>query len=94
MVSFRREGDFFMDKIGVIGIIITDRKVVQNVQALLSEYSDIILGRMGIPDREHGIQAISLVVEGGNEKISALSGKLGRLQNVVVKSAVTNIEIK
>ena len=83
-----------MDKIGVIGIIITDRKVVQNVQALLSEYSDIILGRMGIPDREHGIQAISLVVEGANEKISALSGKLGRLQNVVVKSAVTNIEIK
>ena len=83
-----------MDKIGVIGIIITDKKVVPNVQALLSEYSDIILGRMGIPDREHGIQAISIVVEGANEKISALSGKLGRLENVVVKSAVTNIEIK
>ncbi|MBR2480676.1 MAG: CopG family transcriptional regulator [Clostridia bacterium] len=83
-----------MDKIGVIGIIITDKKVVPNVQALLSEYGDIILGRMGIPDREHGIQAISIVVEGANEKISALSGKLGRLENVVVKSAVTNIEIK
>ena len=83
-----------MDKIGVIGIIITERKVVPNVQALLSEYGDIILGRMGIPDREHGIQAISIVVEGANEKISALSGKLGRLENVVVKSAVTNIEIK
>ena len=83
-----------MDKIGVIGIIIIDKKVVPNVQALLSEYGDIILGRMGIPDREHGIQAISIVVEGANEKISALSGKLGRLENVVVKSAVTNIEIK
>lgn len=83
-----------MDKIGVIGIIITDRQVVPEVQALLSDFSEIILGRMGIPDREHGIQAISIVVEGPNEKISALSGKLGRLNNVVVKSAVTNIEIK
>ena len=57
-----------MDKIGVIGIIITDKKVVPNVQALLSEYGDIILGRMGIPDREHGIQAISIVVEGATRK--------------------------
>lgn len=83
-----------MDKIGVIGIIITDRQAVPEVQALLSDFSEIILGRMGIPDRDHGIQAISIVVEGPNEKISALSGKLGRLNNVVVKSAVTNIEIK
>ena len=82
-----------MDKIGVIGIIITDRKVVTDVQSLLSDFGDIILGRMGIPEREHGIHAISIVVEGPNEKISALSGKLGRLNNVVVKSAVTNIEL-
>lgn len=83
-----------MDKIGVVGIIITDKIVVPEVQNLLSEYGDIILGRMGIPDRAHGIHAISIVVEGANEKISALTGKLGRLNNVVVKSAVTNIEIK
>ena len=83
-----------MDKIGVVGIIITDKIVVPEVQTLLSEYGDIILGRMGIPDRAHGIHAISIVVEGANEKISALTGKLGRLNDVVVKSAVTNIEIK
>ena len=83
-----------MDKIGVVGIIITDKIVVPEVQTLLSEYGDIILGRMGIPDRAHGIHAISIVVEGANEKISALTVKLGRLNDVVVKSAVTNIEIK
>ena len=83
-----------MDKIGVVGIIITNKIVVPEVQTLLSEYGDIILGRMGIPDRAHGIHAISIVVEGANEKISALTGKLGRLNSVVVKSAVTNIEIK
>ena len=84
---------FYMQKIGIIAIIVTDREVVPEVQKLLSEFSDIILGRMGIPDREHGIQAISVVVEGENEKISALAGKLGRIKNVSVKSAVTNIEI-
>ena len=83
-----------MKKVGIIAIIVKDRAIVLEVQKLLSEYSDIILGRMGVPDREHGIQAISIFVEGENEKISALSGKLGRLQNVTVKSAVTNIEIE
>lgn len=83
-----------MKKVGIIAIIVKDRAIVIEVQKLLSEYSDIILGRMGVPDREHGIQAISIFVEGENEKISALSGKLGRLQNVTVKSAVTNIEIE
>lgn len=83
-----------MKKVGIIAIIVKDKAIVLEVQKLLSEYSDIILGRMGVPDREHGIQAISIFVEGENEKISALSGKLGRLQNVTVKSAVTNIEIE
>ena len=83
-----------MKKVGIIAIIVKDRAIVLEVQKLLSEYGDIILGRMGVPDREHGIQAISIFVEGENEKISALSGKLGRLQNVTVKSAVTNIEIE
>lgn len=83
-----------MKKVGIIAIIVKDKAIVLEVQKLLSEFSDIILGRMGVPDREHGIQAISIFVEGENEKISALSGKLGRLQNVTVKSAVTNIEIE
>lgn len=83
-----------MKKIGIIAIIVTDRTIVPEVQKLLSEYGDIILGRMGVPDREHGIHAISIVVEGENEIISALSGKLGRLNYVTVKSVVTNIEIK
>ena len=94
MASFRLKEAFLMKKVGIIAIIVKDKAIVLEVQKLLSEYSDIILGRMGVPDREHGIQAISIFVEGENEKISALSGKLGRLQNVTVKSAVTNIEIE
>ena len=80
-------------KIGVIGIIIERNKdVVQAVQALLSDNADIILGRMGIPDKVSGVSVISLIVKATNERISALTGKLGRLKSVKVKSAVTEIE--
>ena len=80
-------------KLGVIGIIIEkDRQVVGRVQTLLSEYSSLILGRMGVPDHERGINVISLIVRGTNEQLSALTGKLGRLENVKVKSAVTDSE--
>ena len=63
------------------------------VQKLLSSYSRIIIGRMGIPDKESGYNTISLTVKGSLEDISALSGKLGKLSNVAVKSALTSVEI-
>lgn len=77
-------------KIGVIGIVIEkDKEVVSKVQELLSSYSHLILGRMGVPNHETRVNVISLIVKGSNEDISALTGKLGRLNNVKVKSAVT-----
>lgn len=77
-------------KIGVIGIIIEkDVAVVSKVQELLSSNAHLILGRMGVPNHETGVNVISLIVKGTNEEISALTGKLGRLNNVKVKSAVT-----
>lgn len=78
-------------KIGVIGIIIErNKEIVQEVQALLSDNADIILGRMGIPDKDGGVSVISLIVKATNERISALTGKLGRLRSVKVRSAVTD----
>lgn len=79
-------------KIGVIGIIIeNDKEVVLKVQTLLSSYAHLICGRMGVPDHESGINVISLIVKGSNEEISALTGKLGRLKKVKVKSAVSEV---
>ncbi len=83
-----------MKRIGVIGIVVEDRNVVSDVQNLLSEFSEIILGRMGIPDRESGISAISLIVKGSVEEISALTGKLGKIRNISVKSALTSVDLK
>ncbi|MCI7768732.1 MAG: CopG family transcriptional regulator [Christensenellaceae bacterium] len=83
-----------MKRIGVIGIVVEDKSVVSDVQNLLSEFSEIILGRMGIPDRESGISAISLIIKGSVEEISALTGKLGKIRNISVKSALTGVDLK
>ncbi|HBK01986.1 MAG TPA: CopG family transcriptional regulator [Clostridiales bacterium] len=78
-------------KLGVVGIIIErDRSVAEKVQTILSENADLIMGRMGIPDKDRGVYVISVIVRGTNERISALTGKLGKLENVKVKSAVTD----
>lgn len=85
--------EIFMKKTGVVGIVLKgDRERVRKVQALLSDYSDIITGRMGIPDKTTGINTISLIVNGETERISALCGKLGRIEDVCVKSAVMSVD--
>ena len=55
----------------------------------MSEYSELILGRQGIPLRDRGINMISLVVEGNTDQISALTGKIGKLEGAEVKSILT-----
>ena len=85
-----------MKRIGVIGIVIQARtgEIALEVQKILSAFSDVIIGRMGVPAPEEGISAIALIVRGENERISALSGKLGRLENVNVKSALSGVELE
>lgn len=84
-----------MKRIGVVGIVVSgDREAVQTLQSILSEYSDIIVGRMGVPLPENHICAISVIVRGENERVSALTGKIGRLKNVNVKSALNSTDVK
>ena len=83
-----------MKRIGVVGIVVSgDRHEVQEMQAILSEFSDIIVGRMGVPMPENKISAISLIVKGESDRVNALTGKLGRVDNVNVKSALTKVEV-
>ncbi len=72
-------------KIALIGIIIEDNKVFQDVNNILHEYSNIIIGRMGIPYRESKINIISLVVDGESDEINSLSGKLGMVDGISAK---------
>ncbi|HEX2937397.1 MAG TPA: TM1266 family iron-only hydrogenase system putative regulator [Ruminiclostridium sp.] len=76
-------------RLGVIGIVVEDLDSVNQLNTILHDYSNLIVGRMGIPYRERGISVISLIVDGNNDDISALTGKIGRIKNVSVKSALT-----
>lgn len=81
-------------KLGVVGIIIEgDRKIATSVNGILSDYGDLIIGRMGIPNREDEIYLISVAVKGTAERISAMTGKIGRLGGVKIKSAVSDVDI-
>ena len=82
--------DHLMEKrIGTITILIKGKTAVPLVNALLSEYSSIILARQGLPLHHRNINVISLVIEGTIETINALTGKIGRLKDVEVKSILT-----
>lgn len=75
-------------RIGVVAILIQNKESVERVNRLLSDYGEIIVGRMGIPYKEKKVNIISIIVDGTTDEIGALTGKLGRLQGVSVKSAL------
>ena len=69
-------------RVAVISIIIENNESVQAMNEILHQYSEYIIGRMGIPYRSKGISLISIAVDAPQDKISALSGKIGRLDGV------------
>lgn len=77
-------------RLGIVAIVVEDSRSVPLVNALLSDYAQLIDARMGLPMRGKGISLISLVVEGSTDTIGALCGKLGKLSGVKVKSVLTN----
>lgn len=78
------------DRIAVVGILIEDREgIAQRVNQVLGEFGHIIVGRMGIPYREKEVSVISLIVNGTTDQLGAISGQLGNLEGVKVKSVVT-----
>ena len=76
-------------RIGTITILIRAREAASAVNGLLTEHSDIILCRQGLPYREREVAVISLIVEGSVDSINALTGKLGRVEGVECKAVVT-----
>lgn len=76
-------------RIGVVAVLVTDKACVPAVNALLSEYSDLVSARLGVPLRDQDVSVISLVVEGDTDRIGALTGKIGRCRGAEVKSILT-----
>lgn len=76
-------------RIAVAAIVIDEQTAVPEVNKVLHEYSEIIIGRMGIPYKERGISLISVALDAELDIISSLTGRLGRISGVSVKAAIS-----
>lgn len=81
-------------RIGVVGIVVENRlQAAAYVNEVLSAYGDVIVGRMGVPYRERNISVIALIVDGTTDEIGALTGRLGNIEGVMVKTALTSFGV-
>ena len=78
-------------RVAVISIIVENGETVGQLNSLLHEYGDYIIGRMGIPYRKLKIYIISVALDAPQNIISALSGKIGNLPGVSVKTAYCGV---
>lgn len=78
-------------RVALIGIIVENEDAVEKLNCVLHEYGRYIVGRMGIPYREKKINIISIAVDAPQDIISAMSGKIGKLDGVSAKTAYSNV---
>ena len=78
-------------RVAVIGIIVENIDSVDALNSIRHDYGDMIIGRMGLPYRKKGINIISLAVDAPQDKISGLTGKIGKLKGISCKTAYSNI---
>ncbi len=74
------------NRIAALSIIVEDSESVEALNAVLHEYAPYILGRMGIPYREKGINIICVALDAPTDTVNALTGKIGRLNGVSAKA--------
>lgn len=79
------------DRVAIIGIIVENASSIEELNQILHEHGEYIIGRMGIPYPKKGINIISIAVDAPQNVINALSGKLGKLQGVSSKTAYSKV---
>lgn len=78
-------------RVAVLGIIVENPDSVEKLNATLHGYAPYVIGRMGVPYRERGISIISVALDAPQDAIAALSGKIGNLEGVSVKTAYASV---
>lgn len=78
-------------RVAIIGIIVEKTDSVEALNFVLHDYGSYIIGRMGLPYRQKNIHIISLAVDAPQDVISALSGKIGKIDGISAKTAYSNI---
>lgn len=80
------------NKVAVIAVIVEDMESVEKFNAILHDYSQYIIGRMGIPYRTKKMNIISIAIDAPHDVISALAGKIGNLKGISAKVAYSGGE--
>lgn len=78
-------------RVALMGIIVEEGGSIEHLNSILHDYGEYVIGRMGIPYRAKNINIISIAIDAPQDTISALSGKLGKLSGVSVKTAYSGI---
>ena len=78
-------------RVAVMSIIVENEETVGQLNTILHNYGEYIIGRMGIPYRKRGVNIISIAIDAPQDTISAISGKIGRLNGISVKTAFSGV---
>ena len=78
-------------RIAIIGIIIYENESAEKINSILHDYAEYIIGRMGIPYKAKTLSVISIIIDAPNDTIGALSGKLGMIPNINVKTMYSKV---
>lgn len=78
-------------RVAVMGIIVENKESVEKLNAILHEYGEVIIGRMGLPYHQRGINIISIALDAPQDTISTLADKLDSLAGVSVKTAYSDV---
>jgi len=78
-------------RVAVVAIIVESNEHIEELNKILSEYSQYIIGRMGIPYREKGINIISVALDAPQDAISTMTGRIGKLPGISSKTAYSQV---
>ena len=81
-------------RVALIGIIVEKEDAVEELNSLLHSYGKYIIGRMGIPYRHKSINIISVAIDAPQDVISSVTGKIGKIDGISVKTAYSNVITK
>ncbi len=78
-------------RVAVIAVLVKNPDSVQKLNAILHAYADVIIGRMGLPYKAKQVNIMSIAIDAPQPQIAALTGKIGALPDVSVKTAYADI---
>ena len=87
----RAAGEAQPTRVALIGIVVENPQAVPQMNELLHEYAHYVIGRMGIPYEKRGVSIISVAVDAPADEISALSGRIGRLEGISTKTIYSKL---